>query len=132
MSAEQDFLRSILDFFSDDPAEGTYHQYTEGDYDTSTSEYAIVKVDTPVKIILLDFDRISNGLSSKFGTEVLAGDKELYLLPTQKADPLAIPINPNPTSDRITVAGTTYKIVVVKSADPTGSNPLLYNMMLRR
>lgn len=132
MSAASDFDRMILEFINDDPLTGTYHQYIQGDYDTDTSEYTTVQVDTPVRCIMLDFDRMINGVSSKFGKEILQGDKDFYMLPTNKADPLATPIIPNPTSDRITVAGTTYKIVITKSADPQGVAPLLYNFMLRR
>ena len=132
MSAASDFDRMILDFMNDDSLTATYHQYTQGAYDTTTSEYTTVQVDTPVRGILLDFDRVSNGLSSKFGTLILQGDKEFYMLPTQKADPLATPIVPNTTSDRITVANITYKIEVSKSADPTGAAPLLYNFKLQR
>lgn len=132
MSAESDFMGMIMAFMNDDPMTATYHQYTEGEYNTETSEYETTEINTSVRCILLDFENVTRGLSSKFGTEIQAGDKELWMLPTQKADPLATPIIPNPTSDRITVAGIKYKIVVVKDANPTGSNPLVYNMMLRR
>lgn len=132
MSAEQDFMRMILDFMNDDPMTATYYQYAIV-YNPATSENEELLVSqTLVHAILLDFDRTSNGFSTKFGTLIEAGDKELYMLPTQKEDPLATPIIPNPAADRITVAGITYKVVIVKSADPTGSNPLLYNIMLRR
>lgn len=131
MSAASDFDRMILDFMADDPMTATYLQYIE-EYDYATSENILVEIATPVSGILLDFDRTSNGLSSKFGEMVLAGDKDFYMLPTQKRDPIAAPIIPNTTSDKITVAGITYKIHVSKSADPTGAAPLLYNFMLRR
>lgn len=131
MSAASDFDRMILDFMADDPMTATYLQYIE-DYDYATSENVLVEVATPVSCILLDFERTNNGLSSKFGQLVIAGDKELYMLPTQKRDLVATPIIPNTTSDKIIVAGITYKIHVSKSADPTGAAPLLYNFMLRR
>ena len=131
MSSTSDFDRMCLDFINDDPMTATYLQYIE-DYDYATSENIVIEVRTSVSGILLDFDRTSNGLSSKFGEMVLAGDKDFYMLPTQKRDPLATPIVPNTTSDKIIVAGITYKIHVMKSADPTGAAPLLYNFMLRR
>ena len=131
MSAASDFDTMLMSFFLDDPMTATYLQYIE-EYDYSTSENILIEVRTPVSGILLDFDRTSNGLSSKFGEMVLAGDKDFYMLPTQKRDPLATPIVPNTTSDKIIVAGITYKIHVMKSADPTGAAPLLYNFMLRR
>lgn len=131
MSAASDFDSMIMDFMRDDPMTATYLQYIE-DYDYATSENTVVEITTPVSGILLDFDRSNNGLSSKFGEMVLAGDKNFYMLPTQKRDPLATPIIPNTTSDKIIVAGITYKIHVMKEANPTGAAPLLYNFMLRR
>ena len=132
MSAASDFDFMILQFMNDDPLTGTYHQYIQGDYDTDTSEYTTVQVDTPVSCIILDFDRMVNGVSSKFGKDVLQGDKDCYMYPVEKADPLATPIVPNPTSDRITIGGIIYKIVVFKEANPEANAPMLYNFMLRR
>lgn len=131
MSAASDFDAMIMDFMRDDPMTATYLQYIE-DYDYATSENILIEVRTPVSGILLDFDRTNNGLSSKFGELVISGDKDFYMLPTQKRDPLATPIVPNTTSDKIIVAGITYKIHMMKAADPTGAAPLLYNFMLRR
>ena len=131
MSAASDFDAMIMSFFSDDPMTATYLQYIE-EYDYATSENILVEIATPVSGILLDFDRTSNGLSSKFGEMVLAGDKDFYMLPTQKRDPVAAPIIPNTTSDKIIVAGITYKIHVMKEANPDAVAPLLYNFMLRR
>lgn len=132
MSAAGDFDRMILDFMNDDPLFATYHQYGEPVYDTTTGENTVPETSTTVQCIVLDFDRTTNGLSSKFGTEILAGDKEMYMLPTNKANPSAPLIIPNPTSDRITVGAVKYKIVIMKEANPQVSAPLLYNFMLRR
>ena len=131
MSAASDFDQMLLLFMADDPMTATYLQYIE-DYDYATSENVLVEVATPVSCILVDFERTNNGLSSKFGQLVIAGDKELYMLPTQKRDPVAAPIIPNTTSDKIIVAGVTYKIHVMKEANPDAVAPLLYNFMLRR
>lgn len=131
MSAASDFDQMLLLFMADDPMTATYLQYIE-DYDYTTSENVLVEVATPVSCILLDFERTNNGLSSKFGQLVIEGDKELYMLPTQKRDPIAAPIIPNTTSDKIIVAGITYKIHVMKEANPDAVAPLLYNFMLRR
>jgi len=132
MSAESDFQRMILDFMQDDPATAIYTQYKQGTYNVATSKYNTVKVETPCKCILLDLTRNSNGLSSVYGTNIIMGDKDCYIYPTNKADPIAPPLVIDTTSDRVVIAGITYKIEVVKSADPTGANALLYQMMLRR
>jgi len=132
MSSADDFDRMIRDFMNDDILFATYHQYSNPVYDTTTGENTVTQIDTSVQCIILDFNRMSNGLSSKFGTEILQGDKDFYMYPTNKADPLATPIVPNPTSDRITVSGITYKIVNMKECNPQMNAPLLYNLMLRR
>lgn len=117
----------IVDFFNDDPLTATYHQYLQGSYDPSTSEYSITQVDTPMQAIMLDLTRSSNGASSKFGTNISEGDKEIYLKPIPSSS-----IIPDPTSDKVTVGSWTYKMAVVKSLDPTGTSPMLYNLYLRR
>lgn len=131
MSASADFDRMILDFMQDDPLTGIYHQYTQGSYDPATSTYNTTQIDTPVQCLIQDLDRINNGLSTKFNTLIVAGDRELYMRPVEKTNPLATPIVPDPSSDRITVNGVTYKIFISRVSDP-GSIPILYNFLLRR
>jgi hypothetical protein len=132
MSAASEFDNMIREFFNDDALFGTYIQYGTPVYDTTTGESTTSETQIPVQLIFLDFDRMVNGQSSKFGTDILQGDKDCYMYPTNKADVLAPLLVPNPTSDRITVAGVTYKIVVMKEANPQMNAPLLYNFMLRR
>ena len=132
MSAESDFLPMILDFFRDDPATGYYTKYQQGSYDPATINYTTTAVEIPCKILLLDLTRNSNGLSSVFGTEILAGDKECWLLPPEKADTTAIPLTIDTTADRLRVGSITYKIETMKEANPTGSNVIVYQLMLRR
>lgn len=131
MSASDDFDRMILEFMQDDPQTATYHQYLSGVYNPATSEYTTTQVDTQVQCIVQDFDRLNAGFSSKFNTLIEAGDREMYMRPTEKVNHLATPIVPNPTKDRVTVNGITYKIEIVKVADP-GNVPLVYNFLLRR
>lgn len=132
MSASSDFDRAILEFFNDDPLTATYLKFTVGVYDPSTGEASVTNVEIPVKCILLDMTRTNNGLSSKFGTLVSEGDKECYILPVEKADPLAIPLVIDTTSDRLKIGSITYNVAAMKEANPTGSAPLLYNLMLKR
>jgi hypothetical protein len=132
MSSASDFDRMILDFFRDDPATAYYQKSSLGTYDPATGEVASTLIEVPVQIILLDLTRNSNGLSSKFGTEILSGDKECYILPPEKADPLALPLVIDTTADRIRIGSIVYKVFRMQEANPTGASPLLYNLMLRR
>lgn len=131
-SAANDFDKMIMDFMNDDPMTAIYLQPTKGKYDPVTSTTPVVVVEIPVRAILLDVDRASNGLSSKFGSEILIGDKELYCLPPNKLNPAAPPLIVNTVLDTIRVGGITYKIHVMKEANPNAAAPLLFNFMLRR
>lgn len=133
MSVASDFDRMILEFMQDDPLTAVFHQITStGAYNPATSEPVTTQVDTNVQGILLDLDRNSQGLMAAVGKEILVGDKMFYMRPVEKTNPSATPIVPNPTSDKITVANITYQIALVRSADPTGAAPVLYEMILRR
>lgn len=132
MSIASDFDRMILDFFNDDPAIGYYIQASNTVFNPETGENNSTDVETPVQIIVLDLLRTSNGLSAKFGTQIVAGDKEIFMRPVEKTNPLATPFVINTVSDRVRIAGVTYQVVVMKDAAPTGSNPVLYDMHIRR
>jgi hypothetical protein len=129
MSAQSDFNAMIVDFFNDDPQTGIYHQYQQGTYNTATSEYSVTQVDTVVNVITLDLTRNSNGLSSKYGTSILDGDKDVYMKPFYVSD---VAVSINTTSDKITISGVLYKVCVSKVLDPTGASPMLFNFLVKR
>lgn len=132
MSAESDFLPMIIEFMRDDPCIATYHKYSQGSYDPATSEYTTTQVDIPVQVLVQDLTRNSNGLSSVFGEMILMGDKECYMLPPNKADSFALPLTIDTTSDRITVGPYTYKVQNSKEANTTNTNPILFQLLIRR
>lgn len=132
MSTEDDFLRSILDFMNDDPLTVYYTKYNNGAYDPATSEYTTVPVEIPCQGLLLDLTRNSNGLSSIYGKTILAGDKDLYLVPPNKLDPNAPVLNIDTTSDRVRIGSILYKVEDMKECNPNAVNPILYQFMLRR
>jgi hypothetical protein len=132
MSAANDFDRMIYDFFNDDPAIGYYIQAGTPVFNPATGDNQSVDTEVVVEIMLLDLTRTSNGLSQKFGTQIVAGDKEVYIRPPEKTDPLATPLIINTVSDRIRIAGITYQVVVMKEATYTGTSPLLFDMHIRR
>lgn len=133
MSAESDFLvPCILEFMKDDPCTAIYHKYSQGVYNPATSDYTTVQVDIPVQVLVQDLTRNSNGLSSVFGELILMGDRECYMLPPNKSDSFTLPLDIDTTSDRITIGAYTYKVQNMKSADPTNSNPILFQLLIRR
>lgn len=133
MSDFSDFDRAILEFFVDFGFEATYiKQLGDGVYDPATGENVITTVEIPVEAILLDLTLQSNGLSTKFGTLVQAGDKELYIRPPEKTDPLRLPLVINPANDRVRANGVEYKIHSMKELNTTSTESLLYNLYIRR
>lgn len=133
MSAASSFDRMIVEFFRDDPCTATYIQTVAGVFNPATGEMSSsTTLETPVQIILLDMTRSSNGLSSKFGLLISEGDKEVYVRPPNKTNPLALPLNIDTTSDFLKVGSITYKVASMREANPTGAAPLLYNLMLKR
>ena len=132
MSTESDFMGMIMEFMNDDPVILQYVKSQAPVYDVTTSTNTTTKVSYPTNGILLDFTHTNNGLSSKFGTEIVAGDKELYMLPPNKYDPMQLPIVIDTTQDQVVIGNLTYKCMVMKEVNPTGSNPILYNFLLRR
>lgn len=126
-----DFDAAILEFFNDFGFEATYiKQNGEGTY--TNGENVIETVEIPVEAILLDLTLSSNGLSSKFGTEILAGDKELFIRPPEKTDSLRLPLEINTTTDKVRVNGVEYKIHTMKEINTTATEPLVYDLYIRR
>lgn len=132
MSNFDDFDSAILEFFDDFGFTAIYIQRGVSTYNTSTGENVVTSVEIPVQAILLDLTLQSNGLSAKFGTLVMAGDKELYIRPPNKTDPYRIPLVVNTTSDVVIVNAIDYKIVNTKEINPTATEPLLYDLHIRR
>lgn len=130
MSTYSDSYAALVEFFADDPLTAYYTKYTTS-YDDATSINTQVATELPCQAIQLDLTRNSNGLSSKFGTLIVQGDKELYLRPPEQTDPLATPLTIDTSSDRVRIGTTLYKVMDMKVLNPNAAQPLLYNLMLR-
>jgi hypothetical protein len=89
-------------------------------------------VTTQVEAILMDLTLSSNGLSTRFGTLVIHGDKQLLVRPPHKADPDSPMLTINTATDRVVVNGIEYKLVTFKEINPTGADPILYDLYIRR
>lgn len=128
-----DFDLMVLEFIKESGATGaTLTQTLEGTYNPSTGTVATTTNVYPIECILTDLTLKSDGLSVKYGTLVEAGDKELYLRPPHKTNGLTVPIAISPASDRVTVAGVTYRVMDLKEVNPTGADPLFISLYLRR
>lgn len=109
---------------------GTYTSTTEGSYNVSTASVTRVELAQQTPMVLVDLTLQSNGMSTKYGTQVLAGDREAYVIPPHKSGGQAVPITPN--SDRVTFGGITYTVVTFKDANPSGGDSWVWYLYLRR
>lgn len=109
----------------------TYISHTEGEYDTSTGTSPTIETNYTVEGIVMDLTLASNGLSTKYGTLVEAGDKELFIRPPKTVAGLDA-LTVSPASDFVVVAGTKYKIVTFKEVNPTGDAAILFTLYIRR
>jgi hypothetical protein len=132
MTAFADFDGAIGEFFDDFGFEATLLKINSVTHNTTTRGSTPVVVEIPVEAILMDLTLQSNGLSVKFGTLVQAGDKELYVRPPNKVDPVLLPLTITPQKDRVRVNGVEYSVVTMKEVNTTGSEALLYDLYIRR
>lgn len=127
-----DFDQTLLEFIRESGATGTIVQTTEGAYDPSSGTLGTTTSQIPVEGILMDLTLKSDGFSVKYGTLVEAGDKEFLMRPPHKTNGWLFPIEISPASDRLMVAGITYRIATIKELNPTAADPVLISLYLRR
>lgn len=102
-----------------------------GTYDPDTGDYAVTSQDYTVRAILLDLTLRSNGLQTVPNTLIETGDKRCLIQPIEKnGSPTPMPkIKPN--KDRVTMGGITYKIVTLKDYNPSATNSIMLDLILR-
>ena len=127
-----DFDLTLLEFIKEYPASVTLLRVVEGEYDPATATVPTTTQEIAVQGILMDLTLQSNGLSVKYNTLIEAGDKEIYLRPPHKTHGWPAPYEISPASDKIRVGSVVYKIVTLKELNPTGSDPVLVSLYLRR
>lgn len=127
-----DFHKVVLEFMREYSLIATYVSQTDGAYDPSTGAVSSTKTEIEVEAILLDLTLSSNGLSTRHGQTIVAGDKQLVVRPPNQTDPLASPLVINTATDRVIVNGQDYKVVTFKEINPTGTEPILFDLYLRR
>jgi len=124
--------RVVLDFINDDPLTAYYTRQIPGTFNATTGEYTISSVEIPVRGIQLDMVLTRNGQSTEDNKMIRQGDKQFFMQPPEKTDPLAIPLVINEASDTIRIGTKTYNIVTCKEVNPSGSNVILYEIYLRK
>lgn len=122
--------RAAYDLITEFGSTATLRTVLTGDYNPDTGAVSRAEVSQYVRAVLVDLTLQSNGLSLRYGTEVLTGDKEAYVLPPEKTG--GNPVTFSPGVDTLTVGGVQYTVVTVKEGNTTGSSPFVYFMYLRR
>jgi hypothetical protein len=102
-----------------------------GEYDPSIGEIVEAVKYYPVQVAVFDRTLQSNGLSSKPGTEIVAGDKMMFMIPPNKVDEGLPPIVIEPTKDRVRIGDLTYQIVTMKEYSVAG-DVVCYEFFIRR
>jgi hypothetical protein len=128
----EDFDHTVLEFIREYGFTAQYIKQADGEYDPATGTVSSVITQVPVEAILMDLTLNSNGLSTRFNTLVVAGDKQLIVRPPNKTDPAAPALSINTATDRVLVNGIEYKLVTFKEVNPTGADPVLFDLYIRR
>ena len=124
------FDNVVRDMISMAGGVGTLRIFTDGVY--VDGEVTRTPIDYNVKIALNDYPQANSGMKSHFGTLIESDDKELYMVPINKADPDATQPTIHANRDLVIINGTEWKILALKEINPSGVNTILFDMHLRR
>lgn len=128
----EDFDHTVLEFIREYGFIAQYVKRIDGGYNPATAAPTSTVVQIPVEAIMMDLTLSSNGLSTRFGTLVIAGDKQLLVRPPNKTNPIAPSLPIDTATDRVYVNGIEYKVVTFKEINPTGTDPILFDLYIRR
>jgi hypothetical protein len=138
MSNFSDFIETVNALMEDFGLDATYTTIIGmGEYDPALGSAPVSVGEIPIRAIMIDATLQSNGLGVRANTNIVAGDKILYVRPTDYLLPILMPsgvLEVDTADDRVLVSGVSYKVVTMKAVDPnaTGTNPILYELYIRR
>lgn len=94
-------------------------------YDPNTSENIVTEKRYAMQAIPFDYINKFQGATTQTETLIRTGDKQVFIKPT----PLVADIDPS--ADKLQIGTTIYKIVTVKTVNPTLTNPLYHELFVR-
>lgn len=100
--------------------------YSDGEILGSTT------VNYNVQIAIFDYPQASAGDKANFGTLILEGDKMCYMKPVSKDDCDTDEPVIKANRDLLQIGSTVWKILTVKEINPSGANPICYELHLRK
>jgi hypothetical protein len=86
----------------------------------------------PIRCIRQEQLRPLFGTGTNTGTDIQNGDLILYVQPTEKADKFADALVIDPTDDNVVIQGVTWNIVTSKLHGTDPSDPILYELYIRK
>lgn len=134
MDSLDDMRRAMVELMDELGGPVLYtHNSSEGSYNPSTGEYTATVQTFNLKGILMDMPLHRNGMQVKAGTMIQDGDKLLFVVPAPGM--LEVPYltsMENVSADTVKTGTTVWRVYNVKTADPDGSGPIVYEFYLRR
>jgi hypothetical protein len=126
-----DFHRMIAEFFVEFGFTTTYYSVGQGVPNDSNGTITTPTTEFPIEAIKMELPRPTNGITSNANSQIQEGDQILYIRPTEQADVFADAIVANPTSDYVLINNTRWKVVAIRSYDPSAEDNILYEMYIR-
>lgn len=121
-----DFHSVVREFFRDQGwSTAAVLIKTTSVYDDATSENITTERRYTVRAMPFDYIRKEQGDGTLGQTLVRSGDKQIFLAPSQYVKEI------DPSADKIQLGTKVYKIVTVKTVDPTLSDVLYYELFVR-
>ena len=127
-----DFDSTVQEFMDELGFDATYLKYTTAAYNPALSGNSSTVTEIAIRAILLDRTLQNNGLGTQPNSLIQAGDKQLFIQPTQKVYEYATPLTVNPAADKVRIGTTVYSIVTVKEINTTAADQILIELYIRR
>lgn len=130
MQDYSDFHHVVQDMMGDFGTPGLLLRPREAEYDPDTGTAEAGVDELPITCILMDLTLQSNGAGTREKTLIRDGDKVLYVQPADGLGTVLAAVDS--ATDKVVVGGVTYDVVTTKSLDPTASDPILFELYVRR
>lgn len=129
-----DFHRMVAEFMREDGFDALFIKQLPGIPNDDNGTFTAEVAEVPIRAIKMDAFGTMSGYRAKAQTLIQEGDQLLYVQPTEQVQKLELvdPMNPDPTSDRVSINGVLWKVVTVKETNPSASDCVLYEMYIRR
>ncbi len=98
---------------------------TLGDYDPATSSASNIEESFEVKTIKFDYLQKRDGETSQTNSLIRDGDKQVWMQPDTFAP------KPEAKKHSLIFNGVKHNIITVKEVNPSGCNPIIYELFIR-